>query len=267
MIDNNILVNFSGLTLPLEAIEKANHTIALFNSSTVLGQSLAADHAMQSNDPHWKRWVDTVNAQNRMLNSILSNNPLVNPALFDEYLKNWESIQGSLDSFNTINQNLFSVPPTVIQSIKNALLYMNESQREEFRLNILPQMEDLSKEKKLSCGDWLSILSILVTILFELFSQLPDPQQAQMIRQNDVIIEQQTQIIQQNDVLIEQQAEQNRLDEQFANTTQALADNIDLLCNVLQHSGDLRQGMNDVHKPESLPDPKDSQQANRDVQD
>ena len=144
---------------------------------------------------------------------------------------------------------------------------MNESQREEFRLNILPQMEDLSKEKKLSCSDWLSILSILVTILFELFSHLPDPQQAQIIRQNDVIIEQQAQIIQQNDVLIEQQAEQNRLDEQLANTTQALADNIDLLCNELQHSGDLRHGMNDVHEPESQPNPKDSQQTNRDVQD
>ena len=130
---------------------------------------------------------------------------------------------------------------------------MNESQREEFRLNILPQMEDLSKEKKLSCGDWLSILSILVTILFELFSHFPDFQQ--------------TQIIHQNDVIIEQQAEQNKLDEQLVNAMQALADNIDLLCNELQHSGDLRHGMNDVQKPESQHDPKDSQQTNRDVQD
>lgn len=243
----------SRLALPLEVIEKANQTIVLLNSSTVLGKSFAAARSIQLDNRSWKRWVDTVNAQNRMLDSLLIGNPLVKPTWFDEYLKNWESIQDSLALFSTMNQNLIPLPPSVIQSVENALLCMNESQREEFRLNILPQMEDLSKEKKLSCSDWLSILSILVTILFELFSHFPDFQQTQIIRQNDVIIE--------------QQAEQNKLDEQLVNAMQALADNIDLLCNELQHSGDLRHGMNDVQKPESQHDTKDSQQTNRDVQD
>lgn len=157
------------------------------------------------------------------------------------------NVANSLASFN------FATYQNILDSLINTLArvepYLPPEKKEECEKVILPK---LSKEPKtkLTLGEILAILSLLVSILFGIIASRPSDQLERLIEQNEIIIAQQ-----QNEI-----AQLNEEDKKLLNALESLTDSINLLSEEAELLRNKLEGSENTSDGQPLPDTEDSQE-------
>lgn len=179
----------------------------------------------------------------------------------------YQGICSAISEFARIQENVINSltisDTTPYQLILDALTntleyvepYLPPEKKEECESTILPKLSKESKGK-LTLGDALSILSLLVSIFFGIISSLPNEQMERLIEQNEIIIAQQEEI-----------AQLKEEDEKLLNTLNALTDSINLLSDEVELLRNELESSEDIPDGQSLLDTEDSQEEHSDTEE
>lgn len=172
----------------------------------------------------------------------------------------YQGICAAINGFERIQENVinslatFDTASFLLDSLVNTLSYIEPylppEKKEECESVILPKLSKESKIK-LTLGDAVAILSLLVSIFFGIIASLPNDQTERLIAQNEVIIAQQNEIIQ-----------LKKEDEELLNALDSLTDSINLLSKEVESLREELESPENISDGQGLLDVDDSQDEN-----
>lgn len=164
-----------------------------------------------------------------------------------------ENLVNNLDIFDTTSYQ------PIQDSLENTLTYVEPylppEKKEECESVILPKLSKESKAK-LTLGDAVAILSLLVSIFFGIITSLPNGQTERLIAQNETILTQQDEIIQ-----LEKE------DEELLNALNSLTDSINLLSEEVEALREESESPENISDGQNLLDVEDSQDEHSNTED
>lgn len=141
----------------------------------------------------------------------------------------------------------------LVDIVRSAMPYVQAADRAEYEDVILPQLKK-GGVTRLTVGDILQIISLLLTALTIVITLLPDTQQAKIIEQNDKII-----ALEEERVALEREREDD-----LNEVAYTLAEAINSLSNELADMRELAEDSNDSGVLNDQPDKPDCENQNGD---